>query len=65
MDMCYIVGLNLFVCVLFTVQDLNENSEKNADEDEAFQETEWVDITDGYNGRLQKKVNMTLLLTTF
>lgn len=49
----------LFVCVLFTVQDLNEKAEKHTDEDEVFQETEWVDITEGYNTRRQKKVNMT------
>lgn len=51
----------MFVCVLFTVQDLNEKSEKNSDEEEVFQETEWVDITDGYNVRRRKKVNMTRL----
>lgn len=46
----------------FTVQDLNENSEKNADEadDDAFGETGWVDFTDGYNTRQRKKVKMTL-----
>ncbi|XP_008304939.1 activity-dependent neuroprotector homeobox protein 2b [Stegastes partitus] len=37
------------------LKTLNENSEKKEEEDEAFRETEWVDITDGYNGRLQKK----------
>ncbi|XP_031709714.1 activity-dependent neuroprotector homeobox protein 2b [Anarrhichthys ocellatus] len=37
------------------LKDLNETSEKNADEDEVFQETDWVDITDGYNVRFQKK----------
>nr|XP_020462545.1 ADNP homeobox protein 2-like [Monopterus albus] len=37
------------------LKDLSENSEKNSDEDEAFQDTEWFDFTDGYNGKLQKK----------
>ncbi|XP_029299764.1 activity-dependent neuroprotector homeobox protein 2b [Cottoperca gobio] len=37
------------------LKDLNENSEKNSDEEEVFQETQWVDITDGYNLKLQKK----------
>ncbi|XP_068584647.1 activity-dependent neuroprotector homeobox protein 2b [Cebidichthys violaceus] len=37
------------------LKDLNEKSEKTADEDEVFQETAWVDITDGYNVRLRKK----------
>ncbi|XP_068432313.1 activity-dependent neuroprotector homeobox protein 2b [Clinocottus analis] len=37
------------------LKDLNEKSEKNADEDEVFQETDWVDIAEGYNGKLQKK----------
>ncbi|XP_038580638.1 activity-dependent neuroprotector homeobox protein 2b [Micropterus salmoides] len=37
------------------LKDLKENAEKKSDEDEVFQDTEWVDFTDGYNGRLQKK----------
>ncbi|KAL6099789.1 adnp2 [Pungitius sinensis] len=37
------------------LKDLSEKTEKDADEDEVFQETDWVDITDGYNVRLQKK----------
>ncbi|XP_020487302.1 activity-dependent neuroprotector homeobox protein 2b [Labrus bergylta] len=37
------------------LKDLNESSEKNSDEGDIFQETEWVDFTDGYNGRLYKK----------
>ncbi|XP_039977599.1 activity-dependent neuroprotector homeobox protein 2b [Xiphias gladius] len=37
------------------LKDLNKNSEKNPDEDEAFRETDWVDFTDGYSTRLQKK----------
>ncbi|XP_035537218.1 activity-dependent neuroprotector homeobox protein 2b [Morone saxatilis] len=35
------------------LKNLNETSEKNSDEDEAFVETEWVDFA--HNGRLQKK----------
>uniref|UniRef100_G3NNF3 ADNP homeobox 2b n=1 Tax=Gasterosteus aculeatus TaxID=69293 RepID=G3NNF3_GASAC len=31
------------------LKDLNEKTEKDSDEDEVFQETAWVDITDGYN----------------
>lgn len=46
------------MCVVYW-QDLNEKTEKDSDEDEVFQETAWVDITDGYNVRLQKKVNDT------
>ncbi|XP_074542912.1 activity-dependent neuroprotector homeobox protein 2b [Halichoeres trimaculatus] len=37
------------------LQDLNENSEKTTDEEDPFQETEWFDFTDGYNGRQFKK----------
>ncbi|XP_040909781.1 activity-dependent neuroprotector homeobox protein 2b [Toxotes jaculatrix] len=37
------------------LKNLNESSEKNSDEDEAFQETDWADFTDGYSTRLQKK----------
>jgi len=44
------------------VQDLNENSEQNAKEDETFRETGWIDITEGYSSRQQKKVNLTHLL---
>ncbi|KAA8585863.1 activity-dependent neuroprotector homeobox protein 2b [Etheostoma spectabile] len=36
------------------LKELNENSEKNSDEEEAFQETEWDDITYGYK-RLKKR----------
>ncbi|XP_070778440.1 activity-dependent neuroprotector homeobox protein 2b [Enoplosus armatus] len=37
------------------LKEISENAEKNSDEDEAFQETDWVDFTDGYHSRLQKK----------
>ncbi|XP_072226235.1 activity-dependent neuroprotector homeobox protein 2b [Leuresthes tenuis] len=37
------------------LKDLNENSEKNAKEDETFRETGWIDITEGYSSRQQKK----------
>ncbi|XP_070702642.1 activity-dependent neuroprotector homeobox protein 2b [Pempheris klunzingeri] len=37
------------------LKDLNEKSEKNSDEAETFQDTEWVDFTDGYSSRQQKK----------
>lgn len=58
--------LNSCLFVPFPVQDLNENSEKKADEDAAFGDTHWFDLTDGYSSRQQKKVNVTLpLLTTF
>lgn len=36
------------------LKDLNEKSEKDAD-DEAFGETEWLDFTDGYNSIQRKK----------
>lgn len=49
----------LFVCVLFIMQDLDKSAEKNTKEDEAFQETNWADLTYGYNGKQQKRVNMT------
>lgn len=45
------------VCVC-SVQEINENSEKNSDEDDAFQETEWMDFAEGYYSRMQKKVNL-------
>lgn len=35
------------------LKELNENSEKNSDDEEAFQETEWTDFT--YSGRQHKK----------
>lgn len=37
------------------LKNLNENSEKNSDEDEAFEETEWFDFAHGLSSRLQKK----------
>ncbi|XP_029920294.1 activity-dependent neuroprotector homeobox protein 2b [Myripristis murdjan] len=37
------------------LKDLREKSEKNVHEEEAFQDTEWVDLTDGFNGKLRKK----------
>lgn len=37
------------------LKDLNETAEKNSEEEEAFQETDWIDVTEGYNVRLQKK----------
>ncbi|KAM4539437.1 activity-dependent neuroprotector homeobox protein 2b [Odontesthes bonariensis] len=37
------------------LKDLNENSEKNAKEDQTFRETGWIDITEGYSSRQQKK----------
>lgn len=40
------------------MQEINENSEKNSDEDDAFQETEWMDFAEGYYSRMQKKVNL-------
>ncbi len=42
------------------MQDLRENSEKNSDEDEAFEETEWPDFTNGFSGRLQKRVTWSI-----
>ena len=43
---------------MWSVQDLNENSVKDSDEEAAFKETGWVDVTEGYSIRLTKKVNM-------
>lgn len=37
------------------LKDLRENSEKNVREDETFEDTEWVDLTDGFNGKWKKK----------
>ncbi|CAN9504036.1 unnamed protein product [Ophioblennius macclurei] len=38
------------------LKNLNEKSENNSDEEEeAFQETEWYDFTEGFNGRMHKK----------
>ncbi|XP_006787873.1 activity-dependent neuroprotector homeobox protein 2b [Neolamprologus brichardi] len=37
------------------LKEINENSEKNSDEDDAFQETEWMDFAEGYYSRMQKK----------
>ncbi|XP_030596904.1 activity-dependent neuroprotector homeobox protein 2b [Archocentrus centrarchus] len=37
------------------LKEINENSEKNSDENDAFQETEWMDFTEGYFSRMQKK----------
>ncbi|XP_028317039.1 activity-dependent neuroprotector homeobox protein 2b [Gouania willdenowi] len=37
------------------LKGLNEDSEKTLANDEAFEETEWNDFTDGFNGRMQKK----------
>uniref|UniRef100_A0A1A7XGH4 ADNP homeobox 2b n=1 Tax=Iconisemion striatum TaxID=60296 RepID=A0A1A7XGH4_9TELE len=37
------------------LKDLNESPEKNTDQDAAFQETDWIDITEGYSSRQRKK----------
>ncbi|XP_075995615.1 activity-dependent neuroprotector homeobox protein 2b [Genypterus blacodes] len=37
------------------LKDHQENEEKNSDEDDAFEETKWVDITDGYSAKHRKK----------
>ncbi|CAJ1083522.1 activity-dependent neuroprotector homeobox protein 2b [Xyrichtys novacula] len=37
------------------LKNLKENSEKTSEEDDTFQETEWVDFTDGHHGRQYKK----------
>ncbi|KAM6900007.1 activity-dependent neuroprotector homeobox protein 2b [Xenentodon cancila] len=37
------------------LKNINENSEKDADEEAAFQETDWLDVTEGYSIRLTKK----------
>ncbi|KAM9839093.1 activity-dependent neuroprotector homeobox protein 2b [Aulostomus maculatus] len=37
------------------LQGLNESTEKNTEEEKAFGETEWLDFTDGFHGRQQKK----------
>lgn len=52
------VLLLLFKMCVCSVQEINENSEKNSDKDDAFQETEWMDFAEGYYSRMQKKVNL-------
>ncbi|XP_029022539.1 activity-dependent neuroprotector homeobox protein 2b [Betta splendens] len=37
------------------LKDLNEKSEKKAEEEVAFRKTDWVDITDGFSVRQKKK----------
>ncbi|KAK5855101.1 hypothetical protein PBY51_005236 [Eleginops maclovinus] len=37
------------------LKDLDEKTEKDSDEEEVFQETDWVDVTEGYNLKPQKK----------
>lgn len=37
------------------LKDLNEKTEKNANINEVFRDTEWVDFSDGHNSRLRKK----------
>ncbi|KAK1880637.1 Activity-dependent neuroprotector homeobox protein 2 [Dissostichus eleginoides] len=37
------------------LKDLDENTERDSDEEEVYQETDWVDVTDGYNLKPQKK----------
>lgn len=50
------------VLIVCSAQDLNENAdEKNPDEEEAFQGTEWIDITEGFSIRQQKKVNLMFI----
>lgn len=38
------------------LQDLDEKPEENVDAEEAFKETDWVDVAEGYNSRQRKKV---------
>lgn len=53
------------VCCVFLLQELNENSEKNPEEDEAFAETNWSDFTYGYSSKIQKKVMANSLMVIF
>lgn len=34
---------------------INENSEKNSDDEDVLDDTEWVDFTEGFNGRMEKR----------
>lgn len=34
---------------------VNENSEKNSDDEDVLDDTEWVDFTEGFNGRMEKR----------
>ncbi|CAL9691473.1 unnamed protein product [Knipowitschia caucasica] len=37
------------------IKVLDENAEKDSDDEEAFEDTEWVDFTDGFNGKMEKR----------
>lgn len=37
------------------LKGLNENSEKNSDDEDVLDDTEWVDFTEGFNGRMEKR----------
>lgn len=46
---------------MLTLQDIKDDSDNNSEEEEeAFQDTDWVDLTIRYSGKPQKKVNMAL-----
>lgn len=47
-------GIGLEDCQEF-LKGINENSEKNSDEEDVLDDTEWLDFTDGFNGRMEKR----------
>lgn len=50
-----LTDIGLEDCLEF-LKDVNENPEKNSDEEEdVLDDTEWVDFTDGFNGRMEKR----------
>lgn len=43
------------------MQDLDGNAEDNVGAEEAFKETDWEDVSEGYNSRQRKKVELFFL----
>lgn len=49
-----LTDIGLEDCLEF-LKGVNENSEKNSDDEDVLDDTEWVDFTDGFNGRMEKR----------
>lgn len=47
-------GIGLEDCQEY-LKAVNENSEKNSDDEDVLDDTEWVDFTEGFNGKMEKR----------
>lgn len=55
-DQCFLPVILSSMLSVTIFQELQKEKEKNSDSDEAFQETEWVDLSEPFPGKRKKKV---------